>query len=118
MAPTRNRRAAAPKGEQHLMTPEWKKAVQDELHRRGETRSWLAAQLGVSRSAVTKMLDPGRFTSSLVGRTSDLLGVAPPWEEIPTPEIAEAVQILKALDRDLQKAAVAQLRALALIHRE
>lgn len=111
MSASRARRTA-PKGEQTLTTPEWKRDVQARLDELGRTRSWLAAELGTTRSAVTKMLDPARYTSSLVRDVCRILSISPPTEEVSQQE-QHALRLLRSFTPELRATALAQLEVLS-----
>ena len=71
------------------MTPRWKSLVESSLRSRGWGRADLARELGVSRAAVTKLLDQ-QDVSALVPAICTLLDIPPPMVEASEGSSAEA----------------------------
>lgn len=98
------------------MTADWKAAVVAELERRdkdphllewyGRARAELARQLGVDKSAVTKMLQPRQGSSEMVPRVSKIL-------DLPMPVLGtdqEIAELVAQLDEGGRRLAVELLR--------
>lgn len=101
-----------PKGDQYLLTPEWKKMVDDRLKKLGKTRMWLADQVGARRSAVTKLLHPDRRTSSLVPAVCRALDLPMPQETLASPDEGELLERYRSLPKRFRKAMLDFARSL------
>lgn len=86
-------------GELRQLTPEWKSAVIARLGAIGQTKSWLAEQVGADKSAITVLLRPATTVSRLVAPVSTVL-------EIPLPLIgasldeSDIIEMVGRLDED------------------
>lgn len=100
-----------PKGDQWLLTPDWKALVKHRLGEMGRTQMWLSKQLGVDRSAITKMLKSGH-TSSLVPTVCEVLGIPPPMQEVRTSDEAAVLRIFRELPEPLRPAVLSILEGM------
>jgi len=84
------------------MTQEWKDKVERRLKELGKNRAWFAAQLGVTRGFVTKLLKKNpdgsmhQISSEAVPRICALLDLPPPLSA-PVEELDEKRKRLLAL---------------------
>lgn len=90
-------------GQLQQLTPEWREAVVARLAELGRSRTWLAAQVGADKSAITVLLRPSTTVSRLVGPVSRALEIAPPLigADIDHSDIVDLVGQLSDDDRAL-----------------
>lgn len=100
------------------MTPAWKDAVLAALDQRGHNRAWLARELGVTRSLVTKLFAVEKdgsmvqTSSALVPRICELLQLQPPMIDRPISDTdARLLELLRDAPEDLKVHVVGMLSA-------
>ena len=104
----------------YRITPAWQEAARRDLAAIGWTAEHLAKKLGCAQSTAWDILNsPEQKSSALVPKIHKILGWQTPEEvpfgpmpKKPTPEAAEAVDLMDQLPEPLRKARLLELRAL------
>ncbi len=99
MATDSGGRRAYPEGTKVQMTEAWKRLVERRLEEMGKDRAWLADQLEVEKSTITRLL-ADQNTSSLVPKIVELLEIPSPFAPIESLFEEETLGNLKKLDPD------------------
>lgn len=93
------------------VTPEWKASVIAALKELGQTKTWLADQIGCDKSALTVMLRPSTTVSRLVDPICAVLKLPPPLVGADVDQ-SDIIAMVGALDENDRALAIDFIRRL------